>query len=783
MHIKRKKTQRRRKQGRGGSMLEFLKKIKIKKHPPEDSIPLRISILLMLLTGITAVLHQQEWPPIGYLVIAGTIFGFYYSYKRRNEKNTVLKIILAFLMIYGLIDFLRNLGYSAYDPRVPLANLLLWLQMLHSFDLPSRRDLNYSMLVSLILISVSAVLAINSTVLIYLFIYMAFSSAALIYNNLSRFNLNAQNKTELNLSFVLKTAAVMVLVIGIGTGVVFLFIPRLESMSFRPLPRSWTIRLPGITMGRLFNPGQESSDVLRHKSGKDLKWNPDSYFGFNSYVNLNFRGHLSDDVVMKVKSNKWAYIRGLAFDRYDGTGWEIDGENEGHFEAMYTHVPPHRLEPDEGIIRHWDKTVEIVQMFYIQRKMPNIIFGAYNGNLLFFPAETIYRDNNGGLRSPYYMEEGMVYSIISRYVPMDSDMVELLEKHHDYYKQTLKDDKVFTIFKVFPEEYLKYTQLPASLPYRTRKLAGDILSEKGATQASNLRKTFILANYLRETYLYDLDIPPFPDNRDSVDYFLFEQKRGYCEHFASALVIMLRSQGIPARMIFGYQPGEYDPISGYYSIKQSDAHAWVEVYIPGYSWYSVDPTPGSDGATFSASRNQNRWLFMNLIDWIKKVFSEISISIEKIIVILLGIVLSLISLQLVLFYRCDAKKSPEKCSRFFDWLTARSKKFIANLKIIKIYPAYSSNEVKINSHPAVKIYRKMMGELNRKGYIKEPASTAREFVNNLLPEVFRSEAQKIVLAYESARYGINPPSTGEMDELDKTWISLQMKLRNNQKDQ
>jgi hypothetical protein len=100
--------------------------------------------------------------------------------------------------------------------------------------------------------------------------------------------------------------------------------------------------------------------------------------------------------------------------------------------------------------------------------------------------------------------------------------------------------------------------------------------------------------YLKETYPYDLSIPPQMEEMDAVEYFLFEQKRGYCEQFSSSLAVMTRSLGIPARVVTGYAPGEYNPFTGYYDVRASDAHAWVEVYFPGYGWSTFDPTPSFD---------------------------------------------------------------------------------------------------------------------------------------------------------------------------------------------
>ncbi len=84
---------------------------------------------------------------------------------------------------------------------------------------------------------------------------------------------------------------------------------------------------------------------------------------------------------------------------------------------------------------------------------------------------------------------------------------------------------------------------------------------------------------------------------DTVEYFLFEQRRGYCEQFASSLAVMACSIGIPARVATGYVPGEYNPFTGLHEVRANDAHAWVEVYFPGYGWSTFDPTPGSTAGT------------------------------------------------------------------------------------------------------------------------------------------------------------------------------------------
>jgi hypothetical protein len=103
-----------------------------------------------------------------------------------------------------------------------------------------------------------------------------------------------------------------------------------------------------------------------------------------------------------------------------------------------------------------------------------------------------------------------------------------------------------------------------------------------------------LMRYLRDErrYSYSLELP---DTRGKLplDAFLFDVKRGHCEYFSSALAVMLRAVGIPARNVTGFLGGEYNPYGGYYGVRQADAHSWVEALLPGRGWVVLDPTPAS----------------------------------------------------------------------------------------------------------------------------------------------------------------------------------------------
>uniref|UniRef100_UPI0007813265 transglutaminase family protein n=2 Tax=Paenibacillus pabuli TaxID=1472 RepID=UPI0007813265 len=134
-----------------------------------------------------------------------------------------------------------------------------------------------------------------------------------------------------------------------------------------------------------------------------------------------------------------------------------------------------------------------------------------------------------------------------------------------------------------------YLQLPTTLPGRVQALAKEII------QGSETRYDAVQAvkSYLANHASYTLDTRMPPRGTDFVDDFLFVTRQGYCNHFSTAMIVLLRAEGIPARWVKGFGPGEADPtVSGQYVITQGDAHSWVEVYFPGVGWMPFEATPG-----------------------------------------------------------------------------------------------------------------------------------------------------------------------------------------------
>jgi transglutaminase-like putative cysteine protease len=130
-----------------------------------------------------------------------------------------------------------------------------------------------------------------------------------------------------------------------------------------------------------------------------------------------------------------------------------------------------------------------------------------------------------------------------------------------------------------------YAELPESGNDRTRELAQRMREEAGSDRDF---VEAVLRMLHEEDFYYTLEPPPLGSN--PVDRFLFETRRGFCEHYASAFSVMMRSVGIPARIVLGYQGGEVNPLGGHLIVRQSDAHAWTEVWLDELGWWRIDPT-------------------------------------------------------------------------------------------------------------------------------------------------------------------------------------------------
>jgi len=177
----------------------------------------------------------------------------------------------------------------------------------------------------------------------------------------------------------------------------------------------------------------------------------------------------------------------------------------------------------------------------------------------------------------------------------------LLTAPHDYYKldytvfsdtSEVSDERLAAEnSRAYPSEIQRrYLQLPDNHDRRIDELAAEVT--RGAT--TNVEIARRIEKYLNTAYAYTLDLRRVEDG-DPVADFLFNTRQGHCEYFASAMVLMLRSRRVPARLVNGFQTGEFNEAADVYTVRQSDAHSWVEVYFPGEGhnglWVAFDPTP------------------------------------------------------------------------------------------------------------------------------------------------------------------------------------------------
>jgi transglutaminase-like putative cysteine protease len=138
----------------------------------------------------------------------------------------------------------------------------------------------------------------------------------------------------------------------------------------------------------------------------------------------------------------------------------------------------------------------------------------------------------------------------------------------------------------YPDWVLQYyLQLPDNLPFRVRELAIEIT----ANQDNPYDKAKAIEGFLR-TIPYSLDTPAPPRGVDVVDHFLFTLQTGFCDHYASSMVVLARSAGLPARMVIGFASGNYNPEKHQYVVREANSHAWAEVFFTGIGWVEFEPT-------------------------------------------------------------------------------------------------------------------------------------------------------------------------------------------------
>jgi transglutaminase-like putative cysteine protease len=557
-----------------------LRRRRLRHAGPEDSVLVRGVVLAVVMVAVVAVIAQGSVDP--FTAIAALVLvpvGSIFSYRRRNHRNTAAKIILAVAMLAALGAFLQQVrGAPSVDvARASLASLFLWVQVLHSFDVPRRRDLAFSVAASMILMAEAGSLSLTTSFGVFLvpygllavwWLYLSHRSQA---QEVATPSTIVRSNTGTGTGIPMRALAGTLALVLAATSAIFLALPRLPGVMIAtpPFALAKRVAVPGFT-GAVVNPG-----LVAQQGGGALHFSPDVYPGYGQSVDIGVRGRLSNRIVMKVRSPQPALWRAQAYDRFDGERWtasdtETTPVDSGGPGAANVTVP--------GLPRAAE-TRQVVQTFFVQSQQPNVVFAAWQPRQVYFPAPLLRVDSYGSIRSPILLEGGMIYSVVSD-VPVTTP--EVLRSQ----------------LPQWPESVLRqYTQLPRDLPGRVVALAHAITDPYPATYD----KVMAVQRWLRTNTAYDLSIPPDPPGVDGVDEFLFVRRRGFCEQIASAMAVLLRAVGIPTRFAVGFGPGERNLLTGYYEVRESDAHAWVEVDYPESGWVEYDPTFGVPDAAPGAA--------------------------------------------------------------------------------------------------------------------------------------------------------------------------------------
>jgi len=423
-----------------------------------------------------------------------------------------------------------------------------------SFDLKTRRNCYSSQWISLAILYLAAVFAWDYPFGILVALWAICLAGFWMTSHLRRLDAKVAGPIR-----PLAMGLVGALALGLAG---FILIP--QPTAFAPTPL--VVSLPNFTSfrGELENPALPLVQISGDPSGA------------TNSIDLHFRGRLGDAPVMYVRTGAPAYWRGLVFDRYQDGQWTSSNRS---FVTFQPYIQPRFLPPAPP-----HNLGTFAQVFRVVRKLPGVISAAYPVQSLYAPVAALREDAFGTFRTPDVLRPGQTYSVVS-YLPNLS-------------AQELQQDPFASAAPAGNAEYLDHT----ALSEKAHQLA--VAAVKG-NESSQYETVMALTNYLQQNYAYSLELGHVPPGLDPVDWFLFDAKIGYCEQFATAETLMLRSLGIPARLATGYSTGDYDPVLNQSIVREHNAHAWVEVWFEGHGWVPVDPSPGF--AALPATTFPNRW--------------------------------------------------------------------------------------------------------------------------------------------------------------------------------
>lgn len=742
----------------------------------EESIWLRIFVQALVSTGIVAtdIAAQTQ---MSFWAIPLSIIGAIWSWYRRRRRNTSIKFFLAMAMIAAMAAFFKNLIGNLNDTRLVLAELLVQLQVLHSFDLPRRKDLGYSMTIGLILLGVGATVSQTMAFAPLLLVFLALALPTLVLDYRSRLGLvvpilpsDDSRSPKLKLPDLswrrLGGFLLVVLLLGLA---IFALMPRLPGYQLRSFPVSAPVEQQGeFDADEIVNPGYvkdgRPNGIRNGQSsggdGTSGELDKTFYYGFNSTINQTLGGMLEPKTVLRVRSQAPGFWRVLAFDRYTGKGWEIS-RNEKAEKLKRSNWSFRFTIPARNRV---GKTKEIIQSYTAVSELPNVVPALSYPKEVYFPTRELGFDTEGSLRSPVGLTEGLTYTVVSRVPYRDRD---LLAQAGTEYPPSIRQH---------------YLDIPEAIAPKVKKLTESVLADYQQKQVGKSQKeltgthetALYLAQYLKQSYQIPkspLGLPDLKENEDLVESFLFRCERakatsscepgGYPDQFSTVLTVMLRSIGIPARLVVGFAPGQFNPFTGMYEVRNVDAYAMTEVFFPGFGWFAFDPIPGHDlmppgveeDRTFSALQTFWNWV----AGWLPSPIAGFLNGLFELIGKTLG-------RGLIWFFGLLSQG-------FLGWAIAAIIAIACGFGLwllVQQWIAWRYQRWLKTLPPMETIYLQMLKVLGGEGYNKHPATTPLEYATELrqhYPPHTAKIVDEISQAYVAWRYGQRSPDVGYLKRL------------------
>ncbi len=614
-------------------------------------------------------------------------------------------LVFALLMGVFVLDWLLLSGLVEAS-----LHLLLGICVVKLFG--SKLDKDYGLLyaVSFLFLLISSVYTLSVGFLAALLAYVFLGILAFIlFESRRAFRDNPEAPFELR--GYLRVSMLMTVLVAVVAAPIFVAIPRTNWGLFRVSDPS-----DGNLSG--FSDRVVLGDIGRIISNREL---------FMRVSLDRAPDQLPDDL-------KW---RGVALDQYDGAAWTntergyqplpIESHRSGIRLARESNargVIRQRIvmEPGSDVVFALGKILRIVPM---QRGLGGLVLRDRNESLRF------YRTPSGPIQ----------YTVDSELEPRGRRLARV------------SDEEVPALLRQ------RFLQLPP-LDERIARLARQV----SGADPDPLSKALRLENHLRQSYGYSLDNTA-ADSPDPLVDFLFQTREGHCEFFATAMAVMLRTQGIASRVVNGFRLGEYNEWSGYWVVRQSDAHSWVEAYLPGAGWVDFDPTPAAAGAPGS-------WLGRRvgqMLDAIDLFWTEV-VTFDRI-------------KQLTFFIRTrqrvrdGLRELKEGLARLhpaawaaalvppsgWKWLAPLSAGLLAALGVLclllrrRLARWWSRWRAAGSDEPAPSYYLEFLELLRKKGLVRGPAETPFEFARRARTAFGSSVPVEMTELYYGHRFGSLPP--------------------------